>query len=103
VDKVAGPTCRSAEFLAGRVHLIGTSKTLVGGDPWVPMSLNESRLHMWDEPYLFRICTDGLLRHCVPSWEVNDIYKGVTRQNMDDIMEHSVPMQRFGSVVSFGP
>jgi hypothetical protein len=22
-----------------RVHLIGTSKTLVGGDPWVPMSL----------------------------------------------------------------
>jgi hypothetical protein len=27
----------------------------------------ESRLHMWDEPYLFRICADGLLRHCVPS------------------------------------
>jgi hypothetical protein len=33
----------------------------------------ESRLHMWDEPYLFRICADGLLRRCVPSWEVNDI------------------------------
>jgi hypothetical protein len=25
--------------LAGRVHLIGTSGTLVGGDPWVPMSV----------------------------------------------------------------
>jgi hypothetical protein len=35
--------------------------------------LYESRLHMWDEPYLFRICADGLLRCCVPSWEVNDI------------------------------
>jgi hypothetical protein len=33
----------------------------------------ESRLHMWDEPYLFRICADGLLRRCVPSWEVNGI------------------------------
>jgi hypothetical protein len=33
----------------------------------------ESRLLMWDEPYLFLICTDGLLRRCVPSWEVNDI------------------------------
>jgi hypothetical protein len=38
VDKVPGPTCRSAGLLAGRVHLTGTSGTLVGGDPWVPMS-----------------------------------------------------------------
>jgi hypothetical protein len=33
----------------------------------------ESRLHMWDDPYPFRICADSLLRRCVPSWEVNDI------------------------------
>ena len=26
----------------------------------------ESRLHIWDEPYLFRFCSDGLLRRCVP-------------------------------------
>jgi hypothetical protein len=26
----------------------------------------ESRLHIWDPPYLFRICSDGLLRRCVP-------------------------------------
>ena len=26
----------------------------------------ESRLHIWDEPYLFRVCSDGLLRGCVP-------------------------------------
>ena len=26
----------------------------------------ESCLHIWDEPYLFRVCFDGLLRRCVP-------------------------------------
>ena len=26
----------------------------------------ESRLHIWDESYLFRVCSDGLLRRCVP-------------------------------------
>jgi hypothetical protein len=27
----------------------------------------ESRHHIWDEPYLFRVCSDGLLRRCVPA------------------------------------
>jgi hypothetical protein len=39
VDKVSGTTCRSAGLLTSRVHLTGTSVTLVGGDPRVPMSL----------------------------------------------------------------
>ena len=26
----------------------------------------ESRLHVWDEPYLFRVCSDGLLKRRVP-------------------------------------
>jgi hypothetical protein len=39
VDKVSWPTCRSAGLLTGWVPLTGTSGTLVGGDPWVPMSL----------------------------------------------------------------
>jgi hypothetical protein len=38
VDKVSGPTGRSAGLLAGQVYLTRTSRTLVGGDPWVPMS-----------------------------------------------------------------
>ena len=29
----------------------------------------ESRLHIWDEPYLLRVCSDGLLRRCVPAEE----------------------------------
>ena len=28
--------------------------------------IHESRFHLWDEPYLYRACTDGLLRRCVP-------------------------------------
>jgi hypothetical protein len=39
VDKVSGPICRSVGLLVGRVHLTGSSRTLVGGDPWVPMFL----------------------------------------------------------------
>ena len=29
----------------------------------------ESRRHMWEEPYLYRVCADGLLRRCVPTSE----------------------------------
>jgi hypothetical protein len=29
----------------------------------------ESRHHLWDEPYLFRVCSEGLLRRCVPAEE----------------------------------
>ena len=29
----------------------------------------ESHLHIWDELYLFRVCSNGLLRRCVPAKE----------------------------------
>jgi hypothetical protein len=29
----------------------------------------ESRLHIWDDMYLFRVCSEGLLRRCVPAEE----------------------------------
>jgi hypothetical protein len=35
--------------------------------------VHDSRLHLWDEPYLFRICSDGLLRRCVPMAEAIQI------------------------------
>jgi hypothetical protein len=34
----AGSTDSSADLLVGRACLSGTAETLVGGDPWVPMS-----------------------------------------------------------------
>jgi hypothetical protein len=42
---------------------------------YVPLGENkrkliyESRQHLWDPSYLFRICADGLLRRCVPAEE----------------------------------
>ena len=29
----------------------------------------ESRRHLWDDPYLYRVCSDGLLRRCMPTVE----------------------------------
>jgi hypothetical protein len=29
----------------------------------------ESCLHIWDAPYLFRVCSDGLIRRCVSAEE----------------------------------
>ena len=31
--------------------------------------VQESRRHLWDAPYLYRVCADGLLRRCVPTAE----------------------------------
>ena len=60
---------------------------LIKSDPWyanivnfmvvgyVPLGENkmkliyESHLHIWDELYLFRVCSNGLLRRCVPAEE----------------------------------
>ena len=33
----------------------------------------ESRRHLWDAPYLYRVCADGLLRRCVPTTAVRKI------------------------------
>jgi hypothetical protein len=37
--------------------------------------VQESRAHIWDEPYLFRVCSIGLLRRCVPAKEGIKIIK----------------------------
>jgi hypothetical protein len=31
--------------------------------------IRHSRLHLWDDPYLYRVCADGLLRRCIPAFE----------------------------------
>ena len=28
-----------------------------------------SRFHLFNDPYLFKVCADGLLRHCIPLCE----------------------------------
>jgi hypothetical protein len=29
--------------------------------------IHDSKKHMWDDPYLYIVCNDGLLRRCVPA------------------------------------
>jgi hypothetical protein len=29
----------------------------------------DSRLQLWDDPYLYQVCTDGQLRGCIPAFE----------------------------------
>jgi hypothetical protein len=31
--------------------------------------IQDSRLHLWDDPYLYQVCADGLLRTCIPAFE----------------------------------
>jgi hypothetical protein len=31
--------------------------------------IRNNRVHLWDVPYLYRICVDGLLRICIPAFE----------------------------------
>jgi hypothetical protein len=32
--------------------------------------IRNSRLHLWDDPYLYQVCADGLLRRCIPAFEM---------------------------------
>jgi hypothetical protein len=31
--------------------------------------IRDNRLHRWDDPYLYWVCADGLLRRCIPAFE----------------------------------
>jgi hypothetical protein len=31
--------------------------------------IRDSILHLWDDPYLYRVCADGLLRRYIPAFE----------------------------------
>ena len=35
--------------------------------------IKESQVHLWDDPYLYRVCQDGVLRRCVPMEEAIQI------------------------------
>jgi hypothetical protein len=42
---------------------------------YIPTGANKKKiirdriLHIWDDPYLYRVCTDGLLRRCIIAFE----------------------------------
>jgi hypothetical protein len=58
---------RSDSWYVDIVNFIVTGYVPPGGDK--RKLIYESCVHLWDDPYLFRICLDGLLRRCVPTEE----------------------------------
>jgi hypothetical protein len=57
---------------------------------------------MWDDPYLFRVCSDGLLKRCLPADEGIKIIENATHLHMEEIMVHFALMQKSSRVDCFG-
>jgi hypothetical protein len=47
-------------YIVARYILLGADKKKI---------IRDSRLHLWDDPYLYRVCVDGILRRCIPAFE----------------------------------
>jgi hypothetical protein len=65
--------------------------------------IRDSRLHLWDDPYLYRVCADGLLRRCIPAFETWKILEHCHYHHMGVTMELSAPMLKCGKVDSTVP
>ena len=37
--------------------------------------LHDCRFYYWEEPLLYKRCTDGLIRRCIPQDEIQDVLK----------------------------
>jgi hypothetical protein len=64
---------RSDPWYADIVNFMVAGYVPPGGDK--RKLIYESHLHIWDDPYLFRVCSDELLRRCVPAEEGIKIIK----------------------------
>jgi hypothetical protein len=65
--------------------------------------IRDSRLHLWDDSYLYRVCVDGLLRRCIPTFETWKILERCHSSPYEVTMELSTPLLRCGKVNSTGP
>jgi hypothetical protein len=48
------------DYIVASYILLGVNKKKI---------IRDSRVHLWDDPYVYRVCVDGLLRRCVPVFE----------------------------------
>jgi len=58
----------------------------------------ESHVHLWDDPYLFRVCSDRLLRRWYQLKKESKQSRDVIHHPMEDTMEHFVHIQRSSKV-----
>jgi hypothetical protein len=54
-------------WYANIINYIVASYVPIGADK--KKIIRDSRLHLWDDPYLYRVCADGLLRRCIQAFE----------------------------------
>jgi hypothetical protein len=66
-DDILYRIARSDPWYADIVNFMVAGYVRPGADK--KKLIYESRHRLWDEPYLFRVCSDGLLRRCVPAKE----------------------------------
>jgi hypothetical protein len=62
--------------------------------------IRDSRLHLWDDSYLYWICTDSLLGDAYQLLSHIKYLRVVIHHHMEGIIELSAPMLRCGKVVS---
>ncbi|CAH9082749.1 unnamed protein product [Cuscuta europaea] len=56
-----------ANYLVGDVEPTGLSRHML------KKFLSDAKYYFWDDPYLFRICADQVVRRCIPEGEMNEI------------------------------
>ncbi|XP_071695580.1 uncharacterized protein [Rutidosis leptorrhynchoides] len=64
---------------------------------------NDLRYYFWDDPHLFRIGADQVIRKCVYGQEAWDILRSCHSGPTGGILGRITPLQRCSIPVSFGP
>ncbi|XP_019266541.1 PREDICTED: uncharacterized protein LOC109243974 [Nicotiana attenuata] len=64
--------------------------------------LRESRQYYWEEPFLFRICANNTICHCVLEDEVMAILKACHDSPVGDTMEETRQLQRCLNLATIG-
>nr|GEW20664.1 reverse transcriptase domain-containing protein [Tanacetum cinerariifolium] len=59
--------------------------------------------YFWDDPFLFKICADQVIRRCVHGQEAIDISRLATMDPLGDIMTRTTPPRRCLTPDSIGP
>nr|GEX81007.1 reverse transcriptase domain-containing protein [Tanacetum cinerariifolium] len=63
----------------------------------------DAKHYFWDDPFLFKICADQVIRRCVHDKEALDILEACHNRPTGDIMVLTSPPKRSLMPVSFGP
>ncbi|GJS31622.1 reverse transcriptase domain-containing protein [Tanacetum coccineum] len=86
-----------AKYLVGNVLIRGMSSQQK------KKFFKDIKHYFWDDPYLFQICVDQIIRRCVDGRKLWIFLKLATMVPPEDIMARTTPPKKFLTLVSFGP